>query len=121
MKKAVAGKKKYFLDEEFWETISSKAKFDDKSEKVFRENTYVCTGAKYSGEWIGGFRFGEGKMVWDDGAKYEGEWVYGRAHGEGKFTHTKGEIYEGHWKSDKAHGYGVYIHGNGARYEGYWH
>ena len=41
--------------------------------------TYKCTGAKYYGTMLGGFRHGEGRMEWPDGAKYEGEWDHGFA------------------------------------------
>jgi hypothetical protein len=55
--------------------------------------TYRSSGAKYSGEWVGGFRDGIGKMVWKDGAIYVGEWKYGHAWGEGKFTHAMGDSF----------------------------
>lgn len=38
------------------------------------EHTYAKTGAKYEGQWLGGFRHGQGKMTFKDGATYEGEW-----------------------------------------------
>jgi hypothetical protein len=66
-------KKKYFLDEEFCETLSKKL-FDPDSRLVKKEHIYECTGARYFGEWKGGFRHGFGTMEWQDGAKYEGEW-----------------------------------------------
>eukprot|EP00347_Sterkiella_histriomuscorum_P010493 403376071 len=113
-------KKKYFLDDEFHETLSKQKKFEQKQKLIQKEYVYKTTGAKYSGEWLGGFRQGKGVMQWQDGAFYEGLWDLGRAQGKGKFTHSKGEIYEGQWFQDKAHGHGVYIHSNGARYEGQW-
>ncbi len=57
-------KKKYFLDEEFWETISKSKRFDEKEKCVYKEYTYKCTNAKYSGMWKGGFRYGLGTMKW---------------------------------------------------------
>ncbi len=59
-----------------------------------RQVTYK-NGATYKGQWLGGFRHGQGTMVWADGAKYEGEWNYGQAFGHGKFTHVDGDTYEG--------------------------
>lgn len=56
---------------------------------------YKVSGAIYSGEWLGGFRHGNGVMTWDDGARFEGNWILGRAYGKGTFTHTKGEVYDG--------------------------
>ena len=53
-------------------------------ERSFR---YVGTGAKYEGQWLGGFRHGKGRMKFADGAVYEGDWYLGHALGEGKFTH----------------------------------
>lgn len=120
MRKAMKIKKKYFLDEEFWETISKEKVFDNNEKHVTKEHTYQCTNAKYIGSWKGGFRFGSGTMKWQDGAVYEGEWQWGRAYGKGKFTHSKGEIYNGDWINDKAQGHGVYEHSNGAKYEGIW-
>ena len=119
-------KKKYFLEEEFQETLD-KAKFISIKEikktdsLTLRRYTYNCTGAQYNGEWLGGFRHGRGTLTWSDGAIYEGEWNLGRAHGYGKFIHTLGEIYEGIWRYDKAHGQGTYIHSNGAQYQGGWY
>ena len=120
LKKQLRVKKKYFLDEEFWETLSSTRLYNKYGVKVIKEYTYKCSGATYEGEWLQGFRHGKGVMKWLDGAKYDGEWIMGRAGGKGRFTHTKGEIYDGVWVNDKAHGKGVYVHSNGARYEGYW-
>ena len=51
-----------------------------------RRYTYVESGATYSGQWLGGFRHGKGKITFTDGAVYEGDWNLGHAQGEGKFT-----------------------------------
>ncbi|CDW78312.1 UNKNOWN [Stylonychia lemnae] len=120
LKKTLKVKKKYFIDEELWETINKNKIFKLSYAKVTKEYVYKCSGAIYNGEWKQGFRYGKGLMQWPDGAKYEGEWELGRAYGRGIFTHTKGEIYDGQWINDKAHGYGVYVHSNGAKYEGMW-
>ena len=93
MKKAMGAKKKYFLEEEFWETVSSTRIYDPKAELVEKEHIYKCSGARYSGQWLGGFRHGKGTMKWKDGATYTGTWEMGRAYGSGVFTHTKGEVY----------------------------
>ena len=61
-------KKKYFLEEEFWETISKTKVFDTNTRPNVSEYRYKCSGAVYSGQWIGGFRHGEGTMTWNDGA-----------------------------------------------------
>jgi hypothetical protein len=62
LKKAMRVKKKYFLDEEFWETASSTVLFNDRAKPAKRDYTYKCSGAKYTGEWKGGFRYGSGIM-----------------------------------------------------------
>ena len=135
LKKATKVKKKYFLEEEFWETLSTKMWFTIKwisqilkavtPQKSYalttKDHKYKSSGAIYSGEWLGGFRHGKGKMAWADGAQFEGDWLLGRANGKGIFTHTKGEIYDGEWRNDKAHGFGLYTHSNGAKYEGKWY
>lgn len=97
MKKSLKIKKKYFLDEEFLETISGSRNVNDKQKLVRKEYTYKSTGSKYIGEWKGGFRHGRGVMQWADGAYYDGEWELGRAQGKGVFTHSKGEVYDGYW------------------------
>lgn len=74
-------KKKYFLDEEFEETISSSRFFENKKPLVKKEYTYKFSGSRYIGEWKGGFRHGKGLMLWQDGAKYEGDWNLGKATG----------------------------------------
>ena len=55
----------------------------------------------YEGQWLGGFRHGKGKMIFNDQAVYEGDWFLGKANGHGKFTHQHGEIYEGNWVDDR--------------------
>jgi hypothetical protein len=74
----------YFKDEEARETIVKDAKKATKTEK--RRHEYVCSGAVYDGEWLGGLRHGQGTITWKDGASYEGAWKDNMAHGQGKFT-----------------------------------
>jgi hypothetical protein len=40
MRKAMRMKKKYFLDEEFWETISKSKRFDASEKCVTKDYTY---------------------------------------------------------------------------------
>lgn len=79
LKKTQRVKKKYFLDEEFRETVSKLRRFNPKGQIANKEYQYKCSGAKYYGEWLGGFRHGKGVMQWADGARYEGEWNLGKA------------------------------------------
>ena len=112
---------RYFLREEYKETLSATRVFDPA--RAVRENrpgyTYK-SGTIYDGQWRGGFRDGHGKISWPDGAVYEGNWALGRAEGQGKFVYVDGDVYEGEWRNDKAKGYGTYHHANGAKYEGMW-
>jgi hypothetical protein len=51
-------------------------RFRTNAKIIFKEYTYK-SGAKYKGEWLGGFRHGKGTMTWPDSASYEGDWVLG--------------------------------------------
>ena len=51
LKKSLRVKKKYFLDEELWETVNKGKIFKLSYAKVNKEYIYKCSGAKYSGEW----------------------------------------------------------------------
>ena len=75
-----------------------------------KDYNYRCTGAVYSGEWIGGMRHGCGTMTWPDDAHYHGEWSFNEPSREGKFTYPNGDIYEGGWAMNLMCGYGVFRH-----------
>ena len=110
---------RYFTYEERQETLSKNAKHNPKARREIRGFTYK-SGAIYQGEWLGGFRDGQGKQTWPDGASYEGQWKDNRAYGHGKFIHIDGDVYFGNWVNDKANGEGTYTHVNGAKYNGTW-
>jgi len=63
--------KKYFLPSEYWETITKKL-YNRNEAMVEKSYVYKVSGAKYTGQWKGGFRHGSGTMVWPDGASYQG-------------------------------------------------
>jgi hypothetical protein len=42
------------------------------SSLAYQKYKYERSGNVYEGQWLGGFRHGEGKIVFSDGAKYEG-------------------------------------------------
>ncbi|TNV79733.1 hypothetical protein FGO68_gene665 [Halteria grandinella] len=116
-----SSRRKYFTLAEFWETISPVRVYAKQNIQV-RSYSYQSTGAQYYGQWLGGFREGQGVMTWPDGARYEGGWHLNRAHGHGKFTHVVGDIYEGAWYRDKACGHGTYTSATtGGTYNGTWH
>lgn len=58
IRKASKIKKKYFLEEEFKETISRTAIFKPDAKLIKKELIFKCSQAKYIGEWLGGFRHG---------------------------------------------------------------
>ncbi len=95
MVQVARGKRKYFTDEEFRETLRKNTIYYPNAKLEIKDYHYKCTNSTYNGEWRGGFRQGYGVMKWPDGAMYEGTFDFGRANGQGKFTHLKGEIYEG--------------------------
>lgn len=92
----------------------------NKYKREKRPETTLPNGAKYTGEWIGDKRDGQGTQIWVDNSKYEGSWKDDKANGQGVLYHADGDVYEGNWKDDKAHGHGKYTHDNGATYEGDW-
>mmetsp|Transcript_61331 Transcript_61331/g.146058 ORF Transcript_61331/g.146058 Transcript_61331/m.146058 type:complete len:458 (-) Transcript_61331:61-1434(-) len=78
-------------------------------------------GARYTGQWRGQERHGEGVLEKPDGQRYEGGFAFGRAHGYGIFYAASGNRYEGQWDQDRAHGWGKYMHVDGSTYEGEWY
>ncbi|CAE7834237.1 PIP5K4 [Symbiodinium necroappetens] len=91
------------------------------SEERFERPTVLLEhGIKYTGQWKGDKRDGNGLQEWPDGARFDGQWRNGLAEGFGKFIHADGDVYEGQWKDDKANGEGVYHHADGSRYVGEW-
>jgi hypothetical protein len=84
----------------------------------------VCQWAdhrKYTGDWQGGKKHGQGCMMWPDGTgtrcfsgshcvhsvwlmqslEYDGVWVRGRRQGWGVFRWSDGSKYEGEWSKGK--------------------
>ena len=53
---------------EFWETLSKSKRYIAKAKLETRSYTYKTSGAIYTGTWRGGFREGQGLIVWPDGA-----------------------------------------------------
>ena len=84
------------------ETLS-KSKFNP-DEDIFIQVKKYTSGAIYTGEWLGGFRHGEGKIYFADGSYYEGDWNLGKAHGKGILKSQTGDLYEGNWYGNMRHG-----------------
>lgn len=82
----------YFSAQEIRATLSAKPV----QGRCSHQHTYE-DGGMYAGQWLGGFRHGQGCMRWADGAQYEGSWAYGRPWGQGEFRWVEGERYVGKW------------------------
>ena len=80
---------KTFTYEEYIETLSNTKIFSFKDKKSNFTHKHK-SGAKYKGEWLGGFRHGIGTMIWPDGVVYEGSWAFGQAEVFGKLTYPSG-------------------------------
>mmetsp|Transcript_28732 Transcript_28732/g.51130 ORF Transcript_28732/g.51130 Transcript_28732/m.51130 type:complete len:423 (+) Transcript_28732:41-1309(+) len=93
LRKARLANYPYFSSAERKETLRNRplALFRDSKTVLYK------AGGSYTGELLGGFRDGYGRMKWPDGAIYEGYWSYGIPHGEGIFKHVDGEEFEGNW------------------------
>ena len=59
--------------------------------------------AEYKGQFSGGRREGQGKMVWGDGSVFEGTWA-GDERLKGRMIMSNGCVYIGSLKNDKFHG-----------------
>lgn len=86
--------------------------------REFRQETPTRQGAKYTGEWSGKYRDGEGVQVWPGGQRYVGQFVRGGVHGEGVYTQPDGLRYAGQWNSGKQHGHGSEFFQEKTRYVG---
>jgi len=62
-----------------------------KKERIFKPETILKDGSKYTGEWVGNMRDGRGTMKWADGSSYCGTWEDDMANGHGKFIYSNGD------------------------------
>ena len=112
---------RYFTREEQFETLSKTKSLKDTGPEALIQKSYTYrNGAVYTGQWLGNFRNGRGRMEWPDSASYEGSWEWGYASGRGVFIDSVGNKYEGDFKNSMAHGRGTYTNTMGAVYEGEW-
>jgi len=95
LKKQAVNSYPYFTSAEIRETLS-RYMCPSAHQATPRSRLYK-NGGVYNGQWLGGFRHGQGKMTWSDGACYEGNWEYGKPKGFGRFSHIDGEEFEGDW------------------------
>ena len=68
-----------YLDWDCRETISNKV-LDIDQDLIVKTHNYK-SGSIYNGEWLGGFRHGNGTIKYPDGSHYKGEWNIGKPHG----------------------------------------
>ena len=108
----------YFSSEEYFETITN----NKISEAQIVEKSYSYkSGALYTGQWLGGFRHGQGTMKWIDGTYYEGEWNLGYSEGKGILVYVNGDYMKGQFMYNKLNGYGeCYNNELCYEYKGYW-
>ena len=109
-----------FTYAEYIETLSNTKLFSFFYKKTNFNYKYKSR-AEYTGDWVGGFRHGNGTMVWPEGIKYEGKWSLGQAEGQGKLTYPSGQYLIGNFMYNKLNGYGE-IHDleKGYEYKGNW-
>ena len=74
-------------------------------------------GLVYTGSFIEGMCWGQGKMVWPGQWEYEGEWRENRRDGKGECHFADGEVHIGYWGRGLFRR-GLVIHPNGVREEG---
>jgi hypothetical protein len=68
----------------------------------------------YSGQYKGHKRNGKGSYKWErKNASYVGDYVDGFREGNGIMTFPDGSVYHGQWKKNARHGHGVYTYPNG--------
>uniref|UniRef100_A0A7N5KRK6 MORN repeat containing 1 n=1 Tax=Ailuropoda melanoleuca TaxID=9646 RepID=A0A7N5KRK6_AILME len=74
---------------------------------------------RYEGEWKGGKKHGQGKLLFKDGSYYEGEFVDGEITGKGcRLWASSGNTYSGQFVLGEPQGRGVMKYKAGGHYEG---
>ncbi|XP_027964055.1 MORN repeat-containing protein 1 [Eumetopias jubatus] len=74
---------------------------------------------RYEGEWKGGKKHGQGKLLFKDGSYYEGKFVDGEITGEGcRLWASSGNTYSGQFVLGEPQGHGVMKYKAGGHYEG---
>ncbi|KAF3820408.1 hypothetical protein GH733_015917 [Mirounga leonina] len=74
---------------------------------------------RYEGEWKGGKKHGQGKLLFKDGSYYKGEFVDGEITGKGcQLWASSGNTYSGQFVLGEPQGHGIMKYKAGGRYEG---
>jgi len=88
--------------------------------------TWISPAERYSGQWKGDHRDGQGRQTWQDDRTqrtYEGQFKSGNFDGHGRMEwHTTNGlmVYEGQYLNDLKHGMGRYAWPDGRIYDGQW-
>lgn len=81
---------------------------------------FWLSGAKYEGEFSGGYLHGFGTLYASNCSVYTGAWRMNIQHGFGKKQYSNSDIYEGLWKEGTREGSGRYKWSSGNIYIGNW-
>lgn len=85
-----------------------------------RPETTLKDGSRYTGQWRGSERYGQGVLVSPEGWRYEGSFEDNQAHGVGFLLAADGTSYRGQWLRGERHGHGERTLPDGSVYEGQW-
>ncbi|KAB0790854.1 hypothetical protein PPYR_14941 [Photinus pyralis] len=75
---------------------------------------------RYSGNWKGGKKHGQGWLLYETDDWYDGEWFEDQRQGVGVRSYKSGEIYQGHWSGGSQDGSGVFVWCSNDVYKGRW-
>lgn len=78
------------------------------------------SGAKYEGDFSGGYLHGFGTFIGPDRSVYKGTWRMNIRHGVGRKEYPNSDIYDGSWKEGVHEGNGRYCWNSGNTYIGNW-
>ena len=91
----------------------------------FNPNTAEKTAFKshqiVEGQWKNGKIHGYGHILFPDGNYYIGDFIDGFKDGQGIFTWHNGNKYTGYWEKNRMHGQGIFLHAkNKAEFKGFF-
>ncbi len=82
------------------------------------EKIFLGAKKRYIGDYLNGYRHGQGTFTYKDGAKYVGEWKDGKRHGLGTMTYKDGSEYVGDYRNGLPNGQGTLMYKNDSKYVG---
>lgn len=92
-------KYQYFSKDELHERLTSQKISISLQDALKKESYKYKAGGIYVGQWLGGFRHGNGTMTWPDNSSYTGNWSYGYPCGQGVFKYFDNDTYKGKWSN----------------------